>query len=669
MKVAIINHKQFQRFVRSIWLFPAILTVTLCILTALGVNGSSIGTYSSWFHQEDIKDNNLLLGEPREARSDEWLVNTQLTIAQDAANFPRINKNIGQGHDMSMLVDVPYKDWSIAFKPHNVAFLILPFDNAFAFKWWVTGYLLILSCYFFVLTLLPKKRLWATIISLTLFFNPFIQWWYLSGTMAPIYLALFAATIVMKLYDTENKRHSYLWAALLAYVCACFAMILYPPFQVPCAIVMGGFMIGYLFKKYRDLPTKTFFSKLAIAGAAVFVAGALAFTFLQTRQDIVNTTRATVYPGRRIASSGMNYAYEKTFSAPLSFGLQNERMGANYFTNYYTSQSEAATFIKLNLIFVPLILLIIYKNAGLRKTLPYYLFWATSAVLALLVIRTFTPLFDSSFKYLLLHHVPNERLEIGFLLLYIIQVSLLGSLLSGLKEELVSKKEALFAGAVTFALFMDMSLEMADKFPLFIENRQQIILMVIAVSVSAYLLLRKNMYVWGLALFLAVNVVSSIGVNPLYLKPQTDTLASITKHIQTTYPNDGKTWAVFEQLITENIPQMANKPSLTGVFSYPQLALWRTIDDKGEDEEYNRYAHIAFTANKATDGGHFTNPSPDILLVSFDCDMAEKLPKLGYALSSAPITDPSLRSCLIEKEKLTYPGLSLYIYSYRHSAN
>lgn len=318
-KAAIRNF--LRRFARSIWLFPAILTFVLLLLTAFGINGSSVGTYHTLFHGEVRSDSKLLLGDPRDARTDEWLVNTQQAIAQDEAGYPIINPNIGNGQDMSVVGDAPYKEWSILFKPHNWAFFALPFDNAFAFKWWVIGYLLILSCYFFILALFPGRRLWATLLSLALFFNPFVQWWYLFGTMAPLYYSLFAAVAFIKIFESKTRAHAILWGALLAYLLTCFALILYPPFQIPCALVMTGFALGYLYKKFRDMPRKLFLQKLGIIAAAGLVAVGIAFVFLQTRHDIVDTMKNTVYPARRIASSGMNYAYEKTFSAPLAFGL------------------------------------------------------------------------------------------------------------------------------------------------------------------------------------------------------------------------------------------------------------------------------------------------------------------------------------------------------------
>ena len=90
----------------------------------------------------------MIAGSPRGVRSDEWVVNTQMIIAQAANDFKRVNYNIG-GQDMSLISDVPYKEWSIMFKPQNLTFFIMPLEYAFAFKWWLLGFSLIISCYFF----------------------------------------------------------------------------------------------------------------------------------------------------------------------------------------------------------------------------------------------------------------------------------------------------------------------------------------------------------------------------------------------------------------------------------------------------------------------------------------------------------------------------------------
>lgn len=652
-----------RRFWQSVWLFPVLLAVPLILFTALGINGSSGGTYHNTFYGNDTRDPDILVGGARSIRSDEWLVNTQLTIAQKNNEYERINTNIGDGHDMSVAVDAPYIDWSALFKPHNLAFFALPFDNAFAFKWWVNGFLLITSCYFLVIALLPKKRLWASILGLTIFFNPFIQWWYLPGTMAPLYFSLFGILTFMKVVSSKRRLHTILWGALLTYLVTCFVLVLYPPFQIPCAIVAGSFVVGYLFNKRRDLDRNVLIEKLAVLVVATIIAGALSVAYLYTRQDVVNTLRGTAYPGVRMITSGLDDAFNKSFSSPLSFALQSETTGASYFTNYYTSQSEAASFIKINFIFAPVILLLAYRRSELRKTPPYNLFIATSVALALLSIRIFTPFFDWPFRLLLLNQVQNERLEIGLLLLCIIQIALLGALLLKAKGELVTKKIAILTAVAAVALFGDASFSMLNRYPLFISRKYLVVFVIVGIGASLYLMLRRKTYTWGIGLFLAINVCSSIAVNPLYKTVEPKSVSAVTDRIRNNYP-DNKSWAVFDNLVIENIPQISDKRSLTGVYSYPQLNLWSRLDSNDKEKyEYNRYSHTAFTVTANSDSGRFSNPSADILLVSFDCEMAKKLPNFGYALSAIPIKYPHL-DCLIQTEKIEYPNITLYIYRY-----
>src|SRR5258708_6734142 len=153
---------------KSIWLFPIICTVVILLLTAFKISGSSIGVYNNILYGPSHKDSNLLLNKPREIRSDEWVWNSQMIMAQASNHFNRINPYIGHGQDMSVIIDVPYKDWSAVFRPQNLVFFALPFQYAFALKWWIMAYLLVLSCYFFVLFFFPKKRLMAAAISLAL---------------------------------------------------------------------------------------------------------------------------------------------------------------------------------------------------------------------------------------------------------------------------------------------------------------------------------------------------------------------------------------------------------------------------------------------------------------------------------------------------------------------
>ena len=136
-------------FSRSVWLFPVLATIVLILLTVFKINGSSVGVYDYLLGGD--YSSNAIVGEPRTVRSDEWVVNTPFIISQIQNNEPLLNKDIASGQDMSLVIDVPYKDWSILFRPQNLIFFTLPIEYAFAFKWWFLAWLLCMSVYLFLL--------------------------------------------------------------------------------------------------------------------------------------------------------------------------------------------------------------------------------------------------------------------------------------------------------------------------------------------------------------------------------------------------------------------------------------------------------------------------------------------------------------------------------------
>ena len=107
------------------------------------MHGSSVGSYQSIFHGPEAEDPNLLLNTPKPIRSDEWFVNTQIALAQRYNNFEQVNELIGEGTDVSVLVDVPYRDWSIIFKPHHLGYFVFSFTTAFALSWWLMAFVLL----------------------------------------------------------------------------------------------------------------------------------------------------------------------------------------------------------------------------------------------------------------------------------------------------------------------------------------------------------------------------------------------------------------------------------------------------------------------------------------------------------------------------------------------
>lgn len=94
---------------KSRWSFPLALLIPVIILSALGINGSSVGNYHNLLYGDKQKDPNLIVGEPRPIRSDEWKVWTPTTILQYESNFQTNNELLGTGRNLSFKPEAPTK--------------------------------------------------------------------------------------------------------------------------------------------------------------------------------------------------------------------------------------------------------------------------------------------------------------------------------------------------------------------------------------------------------------------------------------------------------------------------------------------------------------------------------------------------------------------------------
>src|SRR5512134_1966149 len=76
----------------------------LAIAVALRVHGFSLAAWHATI--DGSAPSEVLLGEPRAIRSDDWKMQLPLLIAQTAASpaFPRVNESVGLGQDMLLPV-------------------------------------------------------------------------------------------------------------------------------------------------------------------------------------------------------------------------------------------------------------------------------------------------------------------------------------------------------------------------------------------------------------------------------------------------------------------------------------------------------------------------------------------------------------------------------------
>lgn len=640
-----------EQFSRSIWLFPVLLLFPLILFTSLKISGSSVGMYNSILYGDTQEDPNLLYGHPRSIRSDEWLVNTQLIIAQESNDYQRINTNIGYGQDVSLTGDAPYREWSVVFRPHNLAFFVLPLENAFAFKWWVMAYLLLVSCYLFVLTLLKDRRLLASLVAIALFCSPFVQWWYIYGTLGSIYYALFSAIILTKIINAKRTRPRLLWSGLLAYVLVCFALILYPPFQISCALAVLAFFAGYLLDVYTPKRKREIMLALVYISGAVLLAGLTVLIFLNTRSEAIEAIRNTIYPGKRESvSGGLNGLH--VFGNQLSPLLQSDTLGSNYHTN----QSEASGFI---LVFPFLSLLSAYLliKRWLSDKKIDWLLLLTSVGLIAAMARVFLPGFNVLYRPFLLSMVPQKRLLIGVGLLSFIHILALIRHWQLFKP----KRNVWVIGISTltaFVVFYHSGMYVLTNYPLFLSQRIWVIAAALAMAMIVFLMCAYK-FTWALLALVSFSIFSVYKVNPLYRGLGVPLHSEIAQQIATTADRDDGVWVVSGFLINENLTTANGARTFTGVQLYPQLELWREADPEGKySHVYNRYAHVSTTFNHSEEVS-FNLTGLDNFQVGLNpCGSFAESHDVDFVLTSSPIDF----SCLQLIDLIEYPSMSFYIY-------
>lgn len=658
--LALWKSKYVYGFFHGIWLFPAIMTVILITLSSLQLSGSSIGLYHKIFYGNQ-PDKALIANQPESIRSDEWIVSSQKAIAQKNNNFATVNNNIGNGEDTTLLADMPYRDWSIIFKPHNIGFLALPFDNAFALHWWSMSYFLVLSAYFFMITLLPRRQLLAAILSLGLLFSPFFQWWYVYGALGSVYYALFGATVLINLIHSNKKIKSLLWSVALSYVAISFALILYPPFQIPAALVIGVFLAGYLLNERKIINKKVVKTNLLFFASAVVISTATVGIFLYQKKDIVNTIQNTAYPGQRVVKSGV-YNLEHLLSSNLSPVFQSATKAASYARPEIgaTNTSESSNFILI----LPMLLLplgyLSYRQWRQKRHLDYTTLLPVALGLVF-IAWMLVPGLEILGKVTLLDKVPQARLLVGFGLLNFIFIILYIKTYSESKYRFPLRLSLPYALLlIIFYLLLDF--HVLAKFPGFL-TFSFATLLALPFAAIVFLFVRKYFILGSIALLL-FSLLSVYRINPLYQGTAILTDSPISQAIRSIGKNSQNKW-VSDSIIIENFATMNGERSLTGTYTYPQNKLWDGLGQQSQRDIYNRYAHVSFTFDRNKDNvitPRLSQPTADQFNVLLEpCNDFFKQTDVGFLITTKPFEDGEA-TCSSMIQTINYPAITFYIY-------
>lgn len=617
----------------------------IVFMSLFQISGSSIGNWNKLI-DGDIYGGGLLLGIPRSIRSDEWLVQTPLAISQKENNFAQENQFIGNGEDTAVIYDAPNTHWSTIFKPHNWSFFIMPTENAFAFKWWFRGGLLIISTYLLLLELTKRNYFLSISGSLILFFSPIIQWWYSIQVMEPLAYGFLGLYFALRILKYENTKRLLLYSFGLFYSAIAFSLSFYPAYQIPVLYVVLGIFVGYILENREEIKKKVW-TKFGVILTSIILALSVLVLYYFSVKDTISAILNSSYPGARFVSGG-HFSLIHFLSGPYSFLLE---LNSTAVPVFFGNQSEAANY----LILVPFLILLpylIYKILIQIKSIRKISFIQIALILIFLLQTLFIFVGFPNFlaKITLFYLIPENRMMFGIGLIALFSIIIFLS-----RQDLNIKfkwKEtnpiALSFSCIAFIFTFVIGRELYKLAPQYIRNYFIIIFISTIISIFVYLIFLHKRKL-AILLFLVFSIFSAGFVNPLYqgLSPLNNSnFGNELKDVNRSENPGNKKWIVYDSMFWGNYLAAQGIPTINGTHLYPQLKLWEKYDNGGKYlSNYNRYSHIIFEESN-TDDVSFRNPTNDSLTVKVNpCNLFIKELNVNLVLSENNL---SVYTCLIK---------------------
>jgi hypothetical protein len=623
--------------------FPAAVLLVLIVLVGLGISGSSSGIAHGWF--ETGSDPALIAFKPQAIRSDEWNVQTPYTVSQVQEGLPAKNTALPGGVDMSMLFEVPYKDWSAAFRPHTFGFFVLPFDQAFAFKWWLPGAALAIACSLLLTTLWPRRPGAAAFVSVAFFFAPFFQWWYLPETLWPAAWALLVMAATIWITSGRSRVVRWSWAAAAGYVTVTTALGLYAPFLIPALYVAGTFGLGWVLRGGRSEIGARLrrLGPLAVAGVS---AGVVVGVFLLTRWSMITAFLDTVYPGHRLTSTGAELAdpYKKaTFLGAFGMALRDgssDGIGSN--------SSEASTFVFVGAFLAATCLWLLFV-VWRRRHVVDTLLLAPLVCGAIFMAFLYVPGWDAVAHLMLLDRVPPQRLLMGLGLVSLVVIAVVVRSLDELDVRapwwlvlgLVVVVEA--AHVILYVKLSGLPRAVAAAGPWY--------LVVLAMALSVALFSRRRVLAGAVAFFVASGLVGG-WVNPFYhgvfdLR-QTDVARALASQQAA---NPGRWVGVGDSMVGPIVTE-SGVEAFNGFQGAPDADTWRQVDPNADVDAaaWNRFANVGWVTQP--DMPRVFNPAADQVRINFDSCAPYEQKNVRNVLSDHPIDQRCLREMGTVKEPI-----------------
>jgi len=304
------------------------LICAYCLASVAKLNGSATALWRIYADRK-APTAGLILGTPKDIRSDEWVGETPWILSQAARRFVVENPGVGDGV-MPLLNNLPAGHWTMFFRPQMWGFFITDLEHAFAFYWNFKWFGLVLGAFLFLQAIACRNSVVALFGALLLFFSPFIQWWFSTPTCMPEMIGAFFFSLWSLVLIRSAKSR---WAVaggglLLVASTAQFVFCAYPRFQIPLIHLALFLIAGALIANRHRIVAEQYahfrIYVLTIAGALTVLVVA---AWYHDVAGAIHRISALVYPGK-VFSTGGGMPWQGLFMPFLEFGMTDQHYPA-----------------------------------------------------------------------------------------------------------------------------------------------------------------------------------------------------------------------------------------------------------------------------------------------------------------------------------------------------
>lgn len=559
-----------------------IAAIILLLLVIFKINFSSINMWT--IHMNETEINNVLLGEARPIRSDEWLTQSSFMLGETQGEdaYKLYNRNIAQGTSNMFMLSAPVADILTITRPLLWGF-IFGRDFGFSFYWSLRMIAIIM-----VSVELVKKICKNNVLILAggfaLAFAPAMMWWFSTSVVDGYIYGL--AVVILFGYYMKNLNWQ-IWKKLLialgiTITLPGFIFSLYPAFQVPFGFFMAVFMLVDFIKAFKKLKIKDY---LIIFGTLILCA-AFVLRFLFVSWGDIQTMMSTVYPGHREELGGnLNVDSFIVYLVNLFFP----------YTSKIPNTCEPSTHI-YSLTALIILLIAYFKNIKEnKKQKDFGLITLLTILYLFFFIWEFIGFNKILSKITFMYFSPAQRTHvilgiIGVILsIIMVQKAEKGKFFSGLQGALITFVVLIFTYVIVknsgYASFF---------------NPLKYTIVFTVLGALTYFLVMGRTKLWA-ATIIGVAIISGCTVNPIAagIAPVTDT--TIAKEIREIAAKDKEALWIGNSNVSGQYLISNGVNTLNGVNNYPNFGWIKIVDpERVYDEVYNRFAHISITLSDET---------------------------------------------------------------------